>query len=330
VDLVVTPVPEAVEVRADPALPGKVSLFVRGTDGDDTIVVRPVGTSRSSYVITYNGTAETVTGVTGRVYVDGLGGNDSIRVPAVRVPVVLDGGAGNDTLVAGAGNDSLTGGPGDDVLDGGPGVDRLVEAADVDFILESGPAGRNGDLRGGLGTDVLVGNRIEEADLTGGPGDNRLDALLFRGRTWLRGLGGDDYLRGGSGADGLIGGDGDDGLHGGGGRDILIGGTGRDAITGDAGDDLVIGGGTVFDGRPAALAAIQAEWLSGATYATRVKHLRGTLAGGKNGGYVLDATTVFDQEGTPFGLVGGSGRDFFITHPGDLTDRVDAEQVLTV
>jgi uncharacterized delta-60 repeat protein len=331
VDLVVTPVPEAVEVRADPALPGKTSLFVRGTDGDDTIVVRPAGTSRTSYVVTRNGgPAETVTGITGRVYVSGLGGNDLIRVRAVRASAVLDGGAGNDSLTGGWGSDSLTGGPGDDVLDGGPGTDRLVETGDADFFLESGTARTNGELRGGFGTDVLVRNRIEEAELTGGPGDNRLDALLFRGRTWLRGLGGNDILRGGSGADVLLGGAGDDGLYGGAGRDVLVGGAGRDAISGEAGGDLVIGGGTVYDGRPAALAAVQAEWLSGSGYATRVKHLLGTLAGGKNGGYRLDPTTVFDEGGTGFGLTGGSGLDWFITHPGDATDRVDPEQVFLV
>ena len=49
-------------LRNVPALPGKVSLFVRGTDGDDTIAVRPVGTSRTSYVITRNGTAADFTG----------------------------------------------------------------------------------------------------------------------------------------------------------------------------------------------------------------------------------------------------------------------------
>ena len=262
---------------------------------------------------------------------NGLDGNDAIQLKTVKISTVLDGGPGDDTVSGGSGNDLLTGSFGNDVLDGGPGIDRLVESADVSFMfLEQDWTKPNGTLRGGLGDDVLLGNRIEEADLTGGPSDNRIDASLFRGRTWLRGLGGDDILRGGSAADVLLGGDGNDGLYGGPGRDILIGGAGQDAITGGAADDIVIGGFTDYDGNPVALAAIQAEWLSTSAYSTRVKHLLGTLPHGKNASYALNAATVTDLEGTTSGLTGGTGMDFYIVHSADVTDRVGAEQLLTV
>ena len=54
VELNVTPDPH-VEVRADLLLPGKQSLFVRGTVGNDMIVIRPVGTSTTKYSIVRNG-----------------------------------------------------------------------------------------------------------------------------------------------------------------------------------------------------------------------------------------------------------------------------------
>lgn len=327
---VVFEVSAAIEVKDDPALPGKRSLFVRGTAGDDTIVVRPKGTPVAAYLVSRNGGPfQTYTGVTGRVYVSGQDGNDSIQARAVHIPVVLDGGAGNDTMTAGWGNDTLTGGLGDDVLDGGPGIDRLVESGDVDFTLVQGRRTTDGRLTG-LGTDVLVRNRIEQADLTGGAGDNRIDASAFTGRTWLRGGGGNDTLRGGSAIDLLMGGDGNDDLDGGAGRDLLIGGPGVDALAGGFGDDLLVGGATAHDDNPAALNAILAEWTSPGAYTTRVRHLQGTPAGGGNGNYRLTAATVSDDAGAADDLTGGLGLDWFVISLGDVTDRQDREQVLTI
>jgi uncharacterized delta-60 repeat protein len=330
VDDPVPPPPEVrVEVKADPALPGKASLFVTGTDAGETLVVRPRGLSRTAYVVSVDGgPPRVVTGVTGRVYVAGLGGDDTIWAAGVRVPVVLDGGAGNDTLTAGSGNDRLTGGPGDDVMDGGAGRDRLVEAGDVDFTLVQGTARLDGRLTG-LGDDVLVRNRIEEADLAGGPGANRLDASAFPGRTWLRGGAGDDTLWGGPAADVLLGGDGNDRLYGGAGRDLLVGGAGADELLGGAGDDLLVGGSTAHDDGPAALDAIMAEWLSTAGYAARAGHLEGARPGGRNGNYRLTLTTVRDTD-VGDGLIGQDGLDWFADGPSDSSDPLGPERVLSL
>jgi hypothetical protein len=45
---------------------------------------------------------------------------------AVPMPTLIDGGAGNDSLLGGAGNDTVTGGAGDDFLNGGAGTDSLT------------------------------------------------------------------------------------------------------------------------------------------------------------------------------------------------------------
>lgn len=171
---------------------------------------------------------------------------------------ILIGGAGNDVLVGqdgsdrvegGDGNDilhgddpleplttaddTLSGGLGNDTLDGGPGTDRVIESADVSFVLT------NSSLAG-LGTDQLSG--IEQASLTGGVGNNILDASIFTGRVTLDGGAGNDSLRGGAGADSLIGGTGDDTLKGGAGNDTLKGGAGNDRLLGQAGNDILLGG----------------------------------------------------------------------------------------
>lgn len=195
------------------------------------------------------------------IVVDGGAGNDLII--GSNLADRISGGLGNDTLRGNGGNDTLSGGNGvfNDSINGGDGVDVLVELANTDFTLT------NTSLVG-QGTDVLAG--IEQAQLTGGPGNNRINASRFTlgratllgaggndllegssgndvldggaGNDTLRGGAGNDFLTGGTGSDALVGLDGNDSLHGGGGNDSLIGGLGQDLLSGGDGNDLLIGG----------------------------------------------------------------------------------------
>nr|WP_276607580.1 Calx-beta domain-containing protein [Limisphaera ngatamarikiensis] len=124
----------------------------------------------------------------------------------------LIGGSGNDNLRGNSLDNVLTGGPGQDNLDGAGGVDTVVETADADFILT------NSTLTIGGVTDTLTS--IERARLTGGPGNNLLDASAFGGSVTLIGGEGNDVLIGGAGSDILVGGPGDDILRGGPGNDV--------------------------------------------------------------------------------------------------------------
>lgn len=141
-------------------------------------------------------------------------GNDTLTAAAATIGIVLDGGAGNDSLVGGGGADTLSGGLGNDTLAGGAGSDTLAETFDGTLTLATTK------LTGGLGTDVLSG--IERAELTGGAGNDVFNASKFAGSVVLTGLGGNDKLTGGKGADTLIGGDGNDTLAGGAGTDRLV------------------------------------------------------------------------------------------------------------
>src|SRR5207248_7439429 len=76
-----------------------------------------------------------------RVLVLGMGGNDLISAAAVSVPVILDGGDGDDTLIGGSGGDLLFAGPGNNSLVAGLGDDTLV-------------GGGNDTLDGGAGNDT--------------------------------------------------------------------------------------------------------------------------------------------------------------------------------
>jgi Ca2+-binding RTX toxin-like protein len=111
------------------------------------------------------------------------------------------GGKLAESLIGGEGNDTLTAGLGNDTVDGGNGIDLLIEAGNVNFLLT------NVSLTG-VGTDKLAG--MEEARLTGGSGNNKLDAGLFSGPVTLTGGAGNDTLTGGEGSDLLEGNAGND------------------------------------------------------------------------------------------------------------------------
>jgi hypothetical protein len=172
--------------------------------------------------------------------INGDAGNDLINLTDLQptlfpniTTLSLNGGAGNDTIFGSDLDDEISGGLGNDLLNGLDGNDRLVESANVNFKLT------NTKLTG-LGTDTLA--NIEEASLTGGASNNKLDASAFTGDVTLSGGAGNDTLLGGAGDDALLGGDGKDSLVGGAGNDTLIGGLGNDTLKGGAGDDLLIGG----------------------------------------------------------------------------------------
>ena len=163
----------------------------------------------------------------GNVTLLGAGGNDT-----------LISGSGNDSLVGDTGDDLLTGGAGDDSLDGGDGSDRLVEAANTDWTLT------NISLTG-LGTDTIA--FFEQVSLTGGAGNNTINATAFSGNATLDGSSGNDTILGGSGASLLNGNTGDDSIVGGIGADTLLGDNGTDTLNGGDGNDSVDGGAGIND-----------------------------------------------------------------------------------
>ncbi|WP_162130575.1 beta strand repeat-containing protein [Schlesneria paludicola] len=257
----------------------------------------------------------------------------------------LIGSSGNDTLYGNGGNDTIFGGLGTNYLDGGDGNDTFVltqrtgSTSDVDtlrdssgadalqftsfthdmaFSLSAAAGPQVADASTGYRIDV-AGNTFETVSL--GSGNN-----IVTGNSTLA-----SRIFGGSGSNILIGGSGADLLVGGSGRDILIGGGGADQLTGNDGDDILIEGSTSLSGNQAALIAIRNEWTSANDYATRVGHLRGTLAGGLNttaggasGNYFLDNTTV-SLDAVKNTLTGSAGNDWFWANALSTKDQTGGE-----
>lgn len=158
----------------------------------------------------------------------GGAGDDSLSVNGPHN--LLQGNAGNDSLIGAAGDDTIYGGQDNDVIDVGGGVNFGQGNKGNDTLTGSGTADT---LLGGQGNDNITGAGF----LNGNLGDDRVS-----GSGQLFGEGGKDTLTSiGSGNDTLSGGDGDD---------SIVAGLGKDSITGDAGDDTIsiTGGGNVIAG----------------------------------------------------------------------------------
>jgi Ca2+-binding RTX toxin-like protein len=196
------------------------------------------------------------------IYGYGGEGNDTIDLHQVgSVPVYLEGGSGNDTLLGGGRDDSIHGGIGDDSIDGGGGHDRLWGDEGHDFV------------RGGAGNDFIFGDgafvAAERITALGSNKDGNDTIYGDDGNDVIFGGGGDDSIYGGDNAGGADGYDlifGDSGrieLGAGGalpesggvwnlaklsarglvsGNDLIFGNAGTDLVFGGKGDDIIDGG----------------------------------------------------------------------------------------
>ncbi len=192
---------------------------------------------------------------------------------------VINGTAGNDTLIgtggndlisSGAGNDSLSGGAGDDTLASGAGTNRIDAGAGNDTILID-PAAQNtqsgslftpaNGIDGGTGYDTIVftaaasnyhvvqiiggsGTTLQITDLTTGAQTLAVNVehVLFANSDLFLTAAPSNMFFGSNLADQLTGTTGADSLYGYDGNDVLKGGRGNDWIEGGTGADKLYGG----------------------------------------------------------------------------------------
>lgn len=115
------------------------SVIINGTNTDDTIVVNGNAslTTVSGIAVPVNITVAEL--ALDRLFINSLGGDDSVDasgLAATGIPLTIDGGDGNDTLLGGDGNDTLLGGLGDDTLLGGPGADILDGGLGDNIVIQ--------------------------------------------------------------------------------------------------------------------------------------------------------------------------------------------------
>jgi Ca2+-binding RTX toxin-like protein/predicted lipoprotein with Yx(FWY)xxD motif len=146
-------------------------VVVNGTNGDDKINV-----SGDAAGVKVSGLTATV-GIlhpevaNDRLEVNTLAGRDSVDasgLAAGTIQLVVDGGAGDDTLAGGQGIETLVGGDGNDSLDGNGGNDRaLLGAGDDTFVWDPGDG--SDVVEGEAGADTMRfngANIAEQVDLS--------------------------------------------------------------------------------------------------------------------------------------------------------------------
>ena len=241
------------------------------------------------------------------------------------------GGAGNDSLTGNSGANQLDGSGGNDRLEGLAGNDFAIGGAGIDDLIQTVDANQTLSDAGltGLGTDSF--NGVEHIILTGGNGENLLDASGFSGIAVLNGLGGNDTLIGGSGVDSISGGDGNDSLLGNVGNDTLKGGLGDDSLDGGVGNDVLLG----EDGNDSLVGGLGNDGLNGGNGNDTLKGDAGNdtilggagadnLSGGTENDLLLgeaDRDTLIGDDGAD-SLSGGSGKNTFLDVDDDEGDRV--------
>ena len=175
-----------------------------------------------------------INGVIGSAFDDYLSDSSSFAFDEI-----LNGGAGNDTLVShGGGNysysthDTLIGGSGNDTY-----ILSIYELSNDKITIVEAPGEGTDSIEIPGGTAVftlpdnvenLSGGVWAKLTITGNMQDNRI--VAGNDKDVLNGGGGNDYLDGGLGDDVLDGGDGNDVLLGGGGSNTLTGGLGADTF----------------------------------------------------------------------------------------------------
>ena len=151
-------------------------VVVEATSGNDTVNI--AGDAAS---VTVSGPAATTliknAEVGDQLVVNGGAGNDTLNATALNtMSLTLDGGAGNDTLFGGAGADVLIGGDGNDFVDGNRGNDTaFLGAGDDTFQWDPGDGSDIVEGQDGFDTMIFNGaNVAENMDLSANGGRLRL------------------------------------------------------------------------------------------------------------------------------------------------------------
>ncbi len=116
------------------------TVTVTATNGADVVSAAGNNTGVSALGLAARVNVTGGSAATDRLAVNLLQGDDVVDgsgLAANAIPLVADGGQGDDILIGGAGNDTLRGGDGDDVLIGGAGADVLDGGPGSNVVLDS-------------------------------------------------------------------------------------------------------------------------------------------------------------------------------------------------
>ena len=277
---------------------GQLEFQIEGAGGNVESAIRIVEEGQGATNI--NLATEQVVGAIG------ADGNDTLNASGYTdgTSVLLDGGAGVDTLTGGSGDDWLSGGADADNISGGDGDDTIFTDG-TDTL--SGGAGY--DIAITTGTDAQLSLNLGSTGIEAAVGGDLADTL--NGSTasegvYLSGQGGNDTLTGSAQADTLSGGEGADTLRAGAGDDVVI------VDKADLDSGVVVGG----DGEDTMIVSdTEAVTINMANYDFEI------VVGG-DGGDTITGTSgndVIDGGAGGDKLTGGGGHDVLVIDEADKT-----------
>jgi Ca2+-binding RTX toxin-like protein len=138
---------------------GGDNVNVFGSDGPDTMAIVLNGTQARIDATGFSAAVAVSGGLS--LAIQGRGGADTIscagNLAGLAIPLTLDGGAGDDTVLGSNGADVLIGGDDDDFVDGQQGADTaLLGAGDDTFQWDPGDG--NDTIEGEAGNDAVFFN----------------------------------------------------------------------------------------------------------------------------------------------------------------------------
>ena len=295
---------------------GGETISVLASNGNDVVDL-----SASSFTLDTNDVS---------MLVDLGAGNDSVTMTAGADSVY--GGDGNDTIIGGAGADTINGGNGTDTASYADITSStsqgLADVAGVAINLSAAAitqATMASDMSNSLGVNVKYGdastdlavNTVAYLIPTGGTTSVTYyrDTLISIENATGTSL--DDYIVGSTGNNVLSGGDGKDYILGNGGNDTLLGGLGNDWLAGSTGNDSLEGGAgnDYLDGD------VAHNTLNGGD-GNDTLNSRGTdVVDAGN-----DADTIYVSDPTVLTVDGGSGTDrLYVNFIGNFDDVSDGQ-----
>ncbi len=253
----------------------------------------------------------------GTILILGAGGDDVIDASLATVPVVLDGGAGDDVLRGGVGADRLVGGTGDDVIDGGGAATATCAVAIDPATGEVEVIGSGGDLADYSASPGPIVADLDPGEQHPGTATSPDGTDTLQGVEHLIGSAGDDTLSGDDEGNALDGGPGDDTIAGDAGDDCMLGGPGDDTFDENEGTSLAQGGSGTASGSDWLFGNAGADTVSYASRTTRVGVFLEPLFGSVPDGADLNGDGDADDSGDERDhvfldvehAIGGNGND---------------------
>jgi Ca2+-binding RTX toxin-like protein len=134
------------------------AIIVNGTNGDDIIDVFGAGTSVSVVGLPVSVNITNSEGANDALTINALGGDDGVTattLPAGVIKLIVDGGAGDDTLLGSQGADTFLGGDNNDFIFGDNGNDLALMGAGDD-VFQWDPGDGNDTIEGQGGVDSML------------------------------------------------------------------------------------------------------------------------------------------------------------------------------